>query len=90
MKARSDPKTAASASNNLGNLAFLRGDMGTALANYTQALEKDPNDAQIQLNLTRLYLKQGKADKASAAYEKAMHLDPSLREEYPDVSSLTP
>jgi tetratricopeptide (TPR) repeat protein len=90
MKARSDPKTAAAAANNLGNLAFIRGDMESALANYTQAMEKDPNDPQIYLNLARLYLKQGKADKASASYEKAVHLDPSLREQYPDVSSLTP
>jgi len=90
MKARSDPKIAASALNNLGNIAFIRGDVESSLSNYRQAMEKDPNDAQIHLNLARLFLKQGKADKASASYEKAIHLDSSLREQYPDVSSLTP
>ncbi len=90
IKARNDPKTAASAYNNLGNLAFLRNDMESAMTNYTQALEKDPNDAQVYLNLARVHLKQGRAQKASTAYEKAISLDKSLREQYPDVSSLTP
>jgi len=90
VKARNDPKTAAAASNNLGNLAFIRNDMESAAYNYNQALEKDPNDAQVHLNLARYYMKIGKADKASAAYDKAVKRDPSLREQYPDVSSLTP
>jgi len=90
IKARNDPKTAASAYNNLGNLAFLRGDMESALSNYQQGIEKDSRDAQIYLNLARVHLKQGRAQKASAAYEKAIGLDKSLREQYPDVSSLTP
>ena len=82
--------TSASAYNNLGNLAFIRGDMESSLADYTQAAEKDPKDAQVHLNLARFYLKQGKPQKASASYEKAISLDKSLREQYPDVSSLTP
>jgi tetratricopeptide (TPR) repeat protein len=90
IKARDDAKTAASAYNNLGNLAFIRSDMESAMSDYTQAAEKDPNDAQVQLNLARLYLKEGHAQKASTAYEKAVGLDKSLREQYPDVSSLTP
>jgi DNA-binding beta-propeller fold protein YncE len=90
IKARNDPGTAGSAYNNLGNLAYLRGDLESALANYTQAAEKDPNDGQIYINLARLYLKQGKAQKASTAYEKATSLDKTLRDPYPDVSSLTP
>jgi DNA-binding beta-propeller fold protein YncE len=90
LKARSDPGTVAAAYNNLGNLAYIRGDMESALADYTQAAEKDPNDAQVHLNLARFYLKQGKPQKAAAAYEKAIALDKSLREQYPDVSSLNP
>ncbi len=90
IKARNDSKTAASAYNNLGNLAFIRGDMESAMSNYTQAVEKDPSDAEIHLNLARVHMKQGRAQKASAAYEKAISLDKSLREQYPDVSSLTP
>lgn len=87
-KAQEDPKTAASARNNLGNLAMLRGDLDMALSLYNQAAEKDPSDAQIYLNLARLHLKQAHPQKASAAYEKAVGLDHSLREQYPDVSAL--
>jgi DNA-binding beta-propeller fold protein YncE len=90
IKARGDSKTAGAAYNNLGNLAFIRGDMESAFANYTQAVEKDPMDAQIHMNLARFYLKQGKPQKAQAAYEKATTFDKTLREQYPDVSSLAP
>jgi len=90
LKARADTATAAAANNNLGNLAFLKGDTESALSDYSQALEKDPADAQINLNIARVYLKQGHPQKASAAYDKAMGLDPALREQYPDVSVLTP
>jgi tetratricopeptide (TPR) repeat protein len=89
-KAKNDAATASSAYNNLGNLAFLRGDMEAALSSYNQAQEKDPADAQVHLNIARVLLKQGHPQKASAAYEKAMSLDKSLGEQYPDVSSLTP
>jgi hypothetical protein len=90
MKARDDAKTTAAAYNNLGNLAFLRGDTPAALASYTQAKARDPSDPQIDLNLARVHLKQGHPQKASEAYEKAVRLDPGLREQYPDVSALTP
>jgi sugar lactone lactonase YvrE len=90
MKARQDPATAAAAYNNLGNLAYIKGDMDTALSDYTQAREKDPTDPEISLNIVRVNLKQGHAQKASEEYEKAMALDKSLKEQYPDVSALTP
>ena len=90
MKARQDPATAAAAYNNLGNLAFIRGEMETALSDYAQAREKDPTDAEIALNIVRVNLKQGHPQKASEEYEKAMALDKSLKEQYPDVSALTP
>lgn len=90
LKARSDTATAAAAYNNLGNLALLRGDPEAALADYAQAAEKDPADAQIHLNIARVHLKQGHPQKASAEYDKAIALDKSLRDTYPDVSSLIP
>jgi len=90
MKARADTATASAAYNNLGNLAFMKGDMESALSNYAQAREKDPADAQVALNIVRVHLKQGHPQKASAEYEKAMALDKTLREQYPDVSALTP
>ncbi len=90
MKARTDPETSAAAYNNLGDLAFLRGDMDSAANNYLEAEKKDAKDAQIELNIARVHLKLGHTKPASDAYDKAMTLDPSLREEYPDVSALTP
>jgi hypothetical protein len=90
LKARPDAATAAAACNNLGNLAYLRGDLEAALSHYAQAAEKDPSDAQIGLNIARVHLKQGHPQKASAEYDKAIALDKSLRDTYPDVSSLTP
>ncbi len=89
-KARTDPKTAAAAFNNLGNLAFLKGDMAAAESLYSDAQQKDPSDPQVFLNLARLYMKLSKPDKASNAFERAVGLDPTLREQYPDVSTLAP
>jgi sugar lactone lactonase YvrE len=89
-KARSDPATAAAAANNLGNVAMLQNDLVRAEANYKQGQQNDPKDAGIPLNLARLYLKQGLADKASAAFKSAVTLDPSIKERYSDVSALAP
>jgi len=90
MKARQDPATAASAYNNLGNLAMLRQDLASAESHYTQAVQKDDRDPQIYLNLVRLHLKAGRPHKAKDAYDKAIALDPAIKEQYPDVASLTP
>jgi len=90
MKARDDQATAAAAYNNLGNLAFIRGDLTSAESDYTSAKEKDTTDGQVLINLARVYLKQGLKQKATATFERGVTLDPSLREQYPDVSTLTP
>jgi tetratricopeptide (TPR) repeat protein len=89
-KAKTDPASAAAASNNLGNLAYLQNDLAAAGANYKQAQQSDPRDAGISLNLARLYLKQGLPQKASAAFKQAVALDPSVKERYSDVSALAP
>jgi DNA-binding beta-propeller fold protein YncE len=90
LKARSDSTTSAAAYNNLGNLAFLKGDMDGALSSYTQAREKDPSDAEVSLNIVRVHLKEGHPQKASEEYDKAIALDKTLKEQFPDVSALTP
>lgn len=83
-----DPSTAGSAYNNLGNIAFISGDTALAESQYQQALQKEPNDPQISLNLARVYLKSGHPAKAAKAYDRAVSLDNSLRDQFPDVSSL--
>jgi hypothetical protein len=89
-KARSDSSTAASALNNLGNIALLQNDLARAETNYKSAQQTDPQDAGISLNLARLYLKQGLAEKASTAFKNAVTLDPSIKDRYSDVSALAP
>jgi len=89
-KARQDPATAASAFNNLGNLAFLRGDYDSADALYQDSQQLDSADPEVSLNLARVYLKKKQRTKALAVYNHAMGLDPSLREQYPDISALMP
>ena len=89
-KARTDPATAAAAYNNLGNLAFMQGDLVKAESYYKQAQQADATDAGIPLNLARLYLKQALPQKASAAFKQALTLDPSLKDQYSDVSALAP
>jgi tetratricopeptide (TPR) repeat protein len=89
-KAREDAATAAAAYNNLGNIAFIQSDNAAAESNYQEAQQKDPSDGQIWLNLARVYLKEDKPQKAAAAFERGIGLDPTLREQYPDVSTLAP
>jgi DNA-binding beta-propeller fold protein YncE len=89
-KAKADHALEASALNNLGNLAFLQNDLTSAEARYKQAMQSDPADAGIALNLARLYLKQDLPQKASEAFKTAVNLDPSIKERYSDVSALAP
>ena len=75
LKARADAATAASAYNNLGNLAFLQGDMETALSDYTQARGKRPERRADQPQHRPRSPQAGHPQKASAAYEKAIGLE---------------
>ena len=89
-KAKNDPATASAAYNSLGNIAFIQNDLDMALTDYEQALEKDPSDGQVQLNIARAHLKQGHPQKASEAYDKAIALDKTLKDQFPDISALMP
>ena len=88
-RASQEKSAAAAAFNNLGNLALLQNNAAGAEQAYEKAASAEPKDAQISLNLSRAHLKQSHAQPAAAAYENAMKLDASLREVYPDVSSLS-
>jgi DNA-binding beta-propeller fold protein YncE len=89
-KAASDLGLAASAYNNLGNLAFMKDDLPLAVSHYQQAQDRDGSDPGTALNLARAYYKMPRPELATRAFERAMTLDPSLRETYPDVSVLVP
>ncbi len=89
-KARKDPSSAAAAFNNLGNLALLKGDLPGSETLYKDSMQIDPADAEVSINLARVYLKSKLRSKALTAFSHAMGLDPSLREQYPDLSALLP
>ncbi|MBI4375785.1 MAG: tetratricopeptide repeat protein [Elusimicrobia bacterium] len=77
----SDPKNAA-ALNNLGNLAFISGDYASAEKQYLKAVEADPGDADIWLNLLKTGLKLKSREKAREYGAKARavqaHLGPMV------------
>ena len=87
-KAQSDPSTAASASNNLGNLAYLKKEWTSAITHYKEAAHQDPGDGRVLINLARVQSKSGDKTNAKNSYEAALKLDATLKEEYPDFNAL--
>jgi tetratricopeptide (TPR) repeat protein len=62
------------------NLAYAyerRGRIEEAIAQYTHALQLDPQNVLGQNNLGVLYDKQGRYDAAIAAFEQALRLEPA-------------
>lgn len=68
--------------NNAGNLHFMKADFGAALKNYNEAARLAPDDAGIWINISRAHLRLKETDKASAAFKKALALDPEVAETY--------
>lgn len=73
--------------NNMGNIYYLKGDMANAVASYAEAASIVPGDAGIWVNLSRAHLKAGPFNRKDAkeAFEKAMGLDPKVRERHVDI-----
>jgi len=67
---------------NLGYLAYARGDFEAAIDWYRRALEANPKDAVAAAWLGRIYLELGLPKKALPYWEKAAALDPSPRNRY--------
>ena len=60
-----------------GQLALLKGEMGTALAAFKASMEKDPHSDIVPLALGQYYLSQGFADDAVALWEEFIKTNPN-------------
>jgi Flp pilus assembly protein TadD len=69
--------------NNRAVEAMRAGDLRGALANFKQAIEKDPNVPSTWVNLGALYSRQQQYDLARISYERALDVQPR------DKSALT-
>jgi tetratricopeptide (TPR) repeat protein len=59
-------------------LALLEGGAGLAIAQLEAMVQEHPADVIAQMRLGEAYEKQGAADKAAAAFEQALKLNPKL------------
>jgi tetratricopeptide (TPR) repeat protein len=59
-------------------LALLEGGAGLAIAQLEAMAKEQPNDVIVQVRLGEAYEKQGTADKAVAAFEQALKINPKL------------
>jgi len=67
---------------NLGNLALRGGDLTTAEKNYRNALDLDPQNADVMNNLALTLHEMGRNDEARALIEQALAIE--CKEEYLD------
>lgn len=67
---------------NLGNLAYLAGDLQRALAFYQRAERGQPNNAKILLGLARIGHELGDLEAASRYYEQLRSVDQRLAERF--------
>jgi tetratricopeptide (TPR) repeat protein len=59
-------------------LTLLEGGAGLSVAQLEATAKEQPNDVVVQMRLGEAYQKQGAADKAAAAFEQALKLNPKL------------
>jgi tetratricopeptide (TPR) repeat protein len=67
---------------NLGNLAFLKPDMKTALTCYGRACKKEPTNAKALLGAARANHEQENYGASQEAYTALKKVDPSLASQY--------
>jgi tetratricopeptide (TPR) repeat protein len=64
----------------MGALALAERKLDEAAGWLGQAVERNPNDPTVHANLGETYLRMGKFEPASAAFEKAFKLDPQQKD----------
>jgi tetratricopeptide (TPR) repeat protein len=69
-----DPVVAAWESRQSGAAAYSRGDMATALEQFTEAVESHPEDADALNNLGQVLVRSGRANEAIQHFDKAIEL----------------
>jgi hypothetical protein len=79
----------ASAYMNLGNIAYLDGDLASAKMNYERALGQDPEYPAAILGLTRIAHDREDFETAHASYEQLAEVSPELAERFSYLGSET-
>ena len=67
---------------NRGLACYHKGELGLAIADYTEALLLKPDDAEADFGRGDVYCDKGDFDKAVADYTEAMRLDPAYADAY--------
>ena len=75
------------AHNNLAGTLLDRGQLGEAIAHYTEALEIKPDVAQVQSNLGNALVREGQVEEAIVHLQKALQIDPAYAEAYNHMGS---
>lgn len=81
-EAGSDPKTQAAAYFERGNYQLDQGDHNAAIADYDEAIRRDPTNARAFNNRGLARAAAGQADQALADYAEAIRLDPGYTRAY--------
>jgi Flp pilus assembly protein TadD len=74
---------------NRGNAFIAKGQYDLAIADYTQALHIDPNDASAYNNRGLAYHSKGQDDLAIADYTQALRINPNLEVARENLRRLT-
>ncbi len=71
-----------------GYNALVRGDVGSALELYTQALSTEPTSVMAQLGRSASLQRLGRLEEARAGYETVLRIDPSNREALTNLTTI--
>lgn len=66
--------------NNLGLTLVTKGNLAEAIADFSEAVQLDPANAQAKDNLGRALMTKGSVDEAIPHFNKALHLGPETAE----------
>ena len=72
---------------NHANLYFKLGDKETFKSLMNEAIELDPNNADLHYNIGVISMEQNDLDAARAAYQKAIDIDPAYINAYLNLST---
>lgn len=86
VKAQAILPASAEVVNNLANVYYLKKDYPLACQTYEKAIELDPSDPHILVNLSLCYLKMENREKATEVFRKATVKDPALLKKYKTIA----
>ncbi|NOT29084.1 MAG: tetratricopeptide repeat protein [Planctomycetes bacterium] len=76
-KPAAEPESSPEIHNNLGRIHLREGEPKKALAEFEQALARDPNNADALLNIAAIHQGEGKRELAEHFVQRALAVDPS-------------